>query len=289
MSLLVNGEVVYDVEIQAEMDRIRPALEESMTGQDPVLVGQRLRDWARETVIDRVLLRQAALRDCSEPLAAADAERHVREILTRNGVQNGCRLTEDDPGLRRAAELQIRVTRLCDRLTERLPPPSEEEIAVFYHENLGAFRGGEVIHASHVVKHVHQAADEAAALNELRQAEIELAGGASFADVANRYSDCPGEGGDLGEFRQGQMVDEFERALTDLQPGGISGIFRSPFGFHIAQLHQRRETAAGLDEVRPAIRHILLSRQKELAVETFVDGLRDTAIIESAPPSHGIV
>ncbi len=63
----------------------------------------------------------------------------------------------------------------------------------------------------------------------------ELKKGASFADMARRYSTCPSrsKGGDLGFFGEGQMVREFEREAFRLSYGAISRPVHTKFGWHI--------------------------------------------------------
>jgi len=72
--------------------------------------------------------------------------------------------------------------------------------------------------------------DEAkAVLDELRL------GKKSFAKLAEEKSNCPSgrRGGDLGWFGRGKMVREFEKAAFDLKKGGLSGLVRTEFGWHI--------------------------------------------------------
>lgn len=63
----------------------------------------------------------------------------------------------------------------------------------------------------------------------------ELKKGASFADLARRYSTCPSrsKGGDLGFFGEGQMVREFEKEAFRLPYGSISRPVHTKFGWHI--------------------------------------------------------
>jgi peptidyl-prolyl cis-trans isomerase C len=59
--------------------------------------------------------------------------------------------------------------------------------------------------------------------------------GNSFESLAKAFSGCPSssEGGDLGEFGRGQMVEAFETAAFALQPGEVSSPVRTQFGYHI--------------------------------------------------------
>ena len=66
------------------------------------------------------------------------------------------------------------------------------------------------------------------------QALKALESGDDFAGVAERFSDCKGSGGDLGWFQAGTMVTEFESEIRKIGVGGRTGVFVTPFGFHVA-------------------------------------------------------
>jgi hypothetical protein len=250
MSLIINGEAVDDQTVREEMRLLRPHLQEAMAGSDPLEIELRLREWSKENVIERVLLRQEARK---QPL------------------DSGCITPPSDEQL---------VENLVARVTAAVPAPKPKQALEFYKKHKDRFETNEQVRVRHVVRNVDERVDEETALAAIRKAGEELDGGADFAEVADRYSDCAGNGGDLGYFPRGEMVPEFENAVFALKPGQRSGVFRSPFGFHIALLVDRRP--AGLrrfEEVREEIEAELLRERQQEALEKYLDGLRAAAEI----------
>lgn len=77
---------------------------------------------------------------------------------------------------------------------------------------------------------------------EAEAIEKRMANGISFEYLAQKYSKCPSsqKGGDLGFFRRGQMVKEFEDAAFTMEPGDISAPIQTQFGWHIIKVTDKK-------------------------------------------------
>jgi parvulin-like peptidyl-prolyl isomerase len=73
------------------------------------------------------------------------------------------------------------------------------------------------------------------ALAGIQDLQRKLADGGDFGALAREHSDCPSaaQGGDLGFFGRGQMVPEFETAAFGMEPGQVSGVIETAFGYHL--------------------------------------------------------
>jgi parvulin-like peptidyl-prolyl isomerase len=146
------------------------------------------------------------------------------------------------------------------------PRPTRKEIDLYYKTHRSEFYAGDRVHALHIVKNLDGTVEREEALACLKRAEEELARGTEFGAVADRYSDCAGNGGDLGWFPRGVMVEEFESVVFEAPIGENTPIFETPFGFHIARVMERR--AAGippLREVYDLVAEQILARRKAKA------------------------
>lgn len=67
--------------------------------------------------------------------------------------------------------------------------------------------------------------------------------GAEFAEMAQEHSQCPSseQGGELGEFRQGQMVPEFDEVVFHEEIGKVHGPIQTQFGYHLVEITSRSD------------------------------------------------
>lgn len=153
------------------------------------------------------------------------------------------------------------------------------------------------VHVRHILKMTRNL-DSAAV--SIKRAEIDsiaalLASGADFAAIAAAETDDPSgrsNGGDLPWFGPGEMVPEFETAAFVLEPGAVSGVIESPFGFHIIKCEDRRagipaeEAAARTDAMMARDGRAALGTKRWfdnfLAVNTKLASAPDSAVTEAA-------
>jgi len=105
---------------------------------------------------------------------------------------------------------------------------------------------------------------------------------ADFAELARLQSEdgSASRGGDLGWLSPGDTVPEFEKAMDLLQPGQISGPVRSPFGWHLIQVLERRSQDMSQQQQRLRARQALREQKGEEAYLEWARQLRDSAFVE---------
>ncbi|OGV98994.1 MAG: hypothetical protein A3I04_07650 [Nitrospinae bacterium RIFCSPLOWO2_02_FULL_39_110] len=106
--------------------------------------------------------------------------------------------------------------------------------------------------------------------------------GWDFGDIAREKSIGPEaeRGGDLGFFSEGEMPQEFDM-IFKLKAGEISHPVKTPYGYHIFKLIEKREAKKmGISEARKKIRRILIKDKYDDALNTLITSLKSSASIE---------
>lgn len=284
MTVRVNGEVIEEEEVEREMENLRPHYEEAFAGQSPEEREKQLREWSQENVIERILLRQAALND-PEPVDPKAVDEAFGQLLERQGGRERFYADHglddgDEDKVKQDIEGRMRFDRLIARLTGAAPASSEEDIRAYYEGHIEQFMTPEMVRASHIVKHVAPGDDAKALAQELEQVLKELREGADWGQMAAKHSDCADSDGDLGFFPIGQMVPSFEEVVFAMEVGEISEVFETEFGFHVAKVTDRRDPEpCGLEAAREIIVQELMQERRAKAIEDFVDAERARAVI----------
>jgi peptidyl-prolyl cis-trans isomerase C len=178
---------------------------------------------------------------------------------------------------------------------------NDADAQVYYDEHPQEFEAPEQIQASHILIAVDPNTsdpDDAKATARAKAESLleQIREGADFAQLAGMHSSCPSAagGGDLGLFGRGQMVAPFEEAAFALEPGEVSDVVETRFGFHIIKAtgHQDAQKVP-FEEARPDIIERLTMQKKQQVARNYLEELRDKATIvyaegfEPAPMAPG--
>ena len=276
--MLVNGEFVDDQIVRIEAAQLKEQLLAGMpTDGDRLGVELRARDLAKERVIERTLLRQEACKDPT-PIPPDLIEVELKRHQEQNPQATGCLLPRDMETLRTEIETDLRLRRFVGAIIANVPKPTATEVKALYRNARESLTVPESVRVAHIVKNVDESTSEEEALRAIQQIESLLEQGASFEQVADEHSDCPGRGGDLGHLTRGEMVEEFDAHVFDLPVGAVSKVFRTPFGFHIAKVLEREGAhLPTLAEVRADLEQSMWLREKKAALSDYMERVRQRA------------
>ncbi len=188
--------------------------------------------------------------------------------------------------LRADARVDMVITKLLESEVATAAPATDDDVRAFYEKNPDKFKQEESMRASHILIMVDQKADEAA--RKKARAEIDAIlkrarAGEDFAKLAQAHSQdgSAAQGGDLDFFARGRMVPEFDKVAFALEPGEISDVVTTQFGYHIIKATDRRAAeTVPLEKVSPQVKQYLTNQKKQERADSFVAGLKQKSRIE---------
>jgi len=287
--LELQGSTVEELERSLRDALLRERLERLVTDGVAVTAAEAEREFRRRTeqvkaeyaLVEAAPFRAAAAVTDDEARQRFESDREAYRVPERRAVQY---LLVD------ASTLRSRVT-----VTDR-------DIESYYGEHREEFKEPEEVCASHIlvkVKAQPDAAeghpdDEARKMADALHAQVKAGG--NFAAIAKKSSEDKGSaqgGGDLGCFGRGRMLPAFENAAFGLDPGQVSDVVRSDFGYHIIKLASRKEeTYPPLAQLKDRIRETLLGQRTQALGEekmiALAGALRGGKGLEEAGREQGV-
>ncbi len=291
MHIVVNGERIDPELIHQEFSQIKSWHEQrsqvSCCERDDEFLAQ-----AKENIIGRVLLSQEATSRIQEP-SDAEINQAIEKMKQDCGgeaqfyAQSGVRPDEIHL-LRRQVAINGKVDKLVQKICDLETPPSNEAARKYYGENTELYTSEPRVQAMHIYKSLRQTQDREALFRECCKVRQELANGADFVAVAKRFSDKPEEEVDLGWFKRGELMDEFEFVAFSMNVGEVSPVFISCHGFHIAKV-TRKEPAMPqpFEDVRDKVIEDILLECRNQELNAYIAKLRSTANIEEIDDEAG--
>lgn len=206
------------------------------------IINKNKKEFLEELIVDRLLYDEAVLRKL-------DGKKDVKELFNE-------------------AKRKILMARLLKQEVEDSVAVGEEDIENYYNANKDMFTTPETLRASHILVKTEKDANDVM---------VELANGRNFEDLARSRSLDPTSdiGGDIGYFTRNQLVPEIEEACFKMQPGEVSGIVKTRFGYHVIKLTERVEPRVrDISEVRDSVEGSLKRLKKKILFNEFVERLR---------------
>jgi parvulin-like peptidyl-prolyl isomerase len=250
--LHVNAEPILGSVLQREMTRLRAEFE--ATGV-PLSLEDRmgLRDNALEILIERALLLQEARRMGFGP-TDEQVSQTIDALAPRADGVSGCRAGMDTPELMSEIRRRIMTDRLVEHWQSGVSKPRISEVRDYYRKNRHQFQAPEMVNGAHIVRHLDPDRADDQIRSEVEGLRDRVLQGETFGEVATAHSDCRENGGDLGWFARGLMVDEFDDVVFHATAGQLTPVFRTRFGFHFALIRKRRPAGIlDFEEVRNEI------------------------------------
>lgn len=181
-------------------------------------------------------------------------------------------------------------------------PVSNSQLVSYYDQHKEDYRQQEEVKASHILVKVEPGPDgkvdpkaDAAAKAKAEGLLKQLKAGANFAELAKKESDDKGSainGGSLGFFQRGQMVPEFEKTAFSLQPGQMSDLVKTQYGYHIIRVDDRH--TAGIpplaqvkDKIEPVLKQQNAQQQAE-QLSSQIESEARSQSLDAAAAKHGL-
>lgn len=169
-----------------------------------------------------------------------------------------------------------------------------QEVEARYKDNLQTYSTPEQVRASHILFKT-EGKDDATVKKLAESVLAKVKAGGNFAALARQYSDdgSKDNGGDLDYFAKGAMVPEFDEAVWKMQPGQISDLVKTQFGYHIIMMTGRRAaTTRTLDEVRPQLQEQIRDEKAQAEAARIADEvakeIKTPADIERVAKARGL-
>jgi len=193
----------------------------------------------------------------------------VESLFLEDAVRKGLDKDEEIKDILVEARKKIIIAKFVKTEVDDKVRVSQDEIKAFYDEHKDEFKVPEMWRASHIL---------VASEGEAKDVLVELSKGGNFEDIARAKSidATSSRGGDVGYFRKGQVVPEFENVCLGLNVGQTSAIVHTQFGYHIIKLTDKKsEALEPYESAGPKIENVLKLKKRNELFDKLVISLKE--------------
>ena len=275
-----NDEFILKSDFDREVANVKRVLEAN--GLDfSTAEGKKILREVKEKVLESMINDRLILWQAREHNIALDEEEFneaMEQLEKYHGGKDALETYLKQQGYHRDTfEEEVRDRLIINKFKEKLTADvkvTDEEVKKYYEENKAMFElPSPEIRASHILVDTEEEAREI--LKKIKE-------GADFAELAKQYSKDPGSkdlGGDLGYFAKGKMVPEFDEAAFALNPGEVSDVVKSEYGYHIIKVTGKRSSLS-FEDAKEDIRSNLESAKKDKEFAKYVEEWEKQSQIE---------
>ncbi|MEZ5305409.1 MAG: peptidyl-prolyl cis-trans isomerase [Verrucomicrobiales bacterium] len=315
MALLINGERIPGAVLDQEFGNVKSHFER-MGNFSCCERDDEFRGYARDNVVARTLLNQAAREKTPEP-TGDEIDAAVAKLKDEHGgeaqfYQNYGISAEHEHLVRADVAATLRLDILLEEICAPEPEPSDAELRACYDENLDDYLTEEEVRAAHIFLQVRRVEDRNTLFERLRGYRKRALAGEDFmalaeeARAAEKAGDphaaeeedegdcgegcgCSGEPQadeeriDLGFFKRGEIMEEFELVAFSMETGEVSPVFVTHYGYHLAKVLERKDSEPKpFEDVKDDLRERILADHRREKINAFVEDLKKSAQIEDA-------
>jgi peptidyl-prolyl cis-trans isomerase C len=284
----VNGKVLTEADVEEALNEIMPAARFHRGFSSEKRLSYRPK--AIENMIENELLCQEAVKQ-ELKIEKELIETDRNKIIERLGSKKKYKEALKKAGItyeQHTAKLQKKylVERILILEVEKRSEVSDQEVESYYEKNRKRYMRPEARRIKHILIKVKPAATaEERKLKRERAEEVinKIKAGGDMSVIAWDYSEGPYrvKGGDLGLVHKGRLEPEIEKEAFQLEPGQLSGIIETRYGYHIVKVEEiRAPEQLALEDVAEKIKNMLSEKKEKQLRKALIERLRAQARIE---------
>ncbi len=239
-----------------------------------------------EQIIDKTIVEQeahqAGITVTDEELDFTLKELKTRYKLNEKEMENALKKQNvSEENFREQWRFQILTQKLMESKVKGNIAVTDQEIKEYYQQTYGDYEEG----VSEIrIAHILILNDSPDALQKATKIASEAKAGEDFPTLAKEYSQdamSSQNGGDLGYFKKGDLVESLEFAVQDVQINEVVGPVESPGGYHIIKVLDKKDSKIGIPQsYSNEIRKTIYGQKAEEVLKNYLTSIKETAYIE---------